>query len=156
MTATRLIPRDPLDTGSRSGHPRISRGGPGMPRARPFPDAVQIIARAGVRLLMACPPGEVVDRADADVGRVHRDEAGRGRRVRRAAVDAEFSVDVEVPHCPARRELQGGNADLIDLLPVVSGARADGVLGVYRLRLADRNSTRLNSSHLGISYAVFC
>src|SRR5262245_65306603 len=26
----------------------------------------------------------------------------------------------------------------------------------YRLALADRKSTRLNSSHLGISYAVFC
>src|SRR5258705_8137980 len=25
-----------------------------------------------------------------------------------------------------------------------------------RLRLGDRKSTRLNSSHLGISYAVFC
>src|SRR5438045_4693011 len=29
--------------------------------------------------------------------------------------------------------------------------------GVHRLpRLIDRKSTRLNSSHLGISYAVFC
>src|SRR5215831_10204440 len=31
---------------------------------------------------------------------------------------------------------------------------ADGHAG--RPRLADRKSTRLNSSHLGISYAVFC
>src|SRR5258705_1890896 len=37
----------------------------------------------------------------------------------------------------------------------VRGARAGGVVqGVCRDR--DRKSTRLNSSHLGISYAVFC
>src|SRR5947199_8095621 len=28
--------------------------------------------------------------------------------------------------------------------------------GIRRIRLQDRKSTRLNSSHLGISYAVFC
>src|ERR1039458_7248192 len=28
--------------------------------------------------------------------------------------------------------------------------------GIIALELADRKSTRLNSSHLGISYAVFC
>src|SRR5258705_9035279 len=32
-------------------------------------------------------------------------------------------------------------------------ARSDGVLPA---RTGDRKSTRLNSSHLGISYAVFC
>src|SRR5437899_9476827 len=42
-------------------------------------------------------------------------------------------------------------------------ARGTGVLGaageparLYRIRPRDRKSTRLNSSHLGISYAVFC
>src|SRR5690242_20851477 len=34
-----------------------------------------------------------------------------------------------------------------DLLPV---------LGKQRLEVADRKSTRLNSSHMSISYAVFC
>src|SRR5205814_2808241 len=29
-------------------------------------------------------------------------------------------------------------------------------IGIAMLRLEDRKSTRLNSSHLGISYAVFC
>src|SRR5436853_5314768 len=29
-------------------------------------------------------------------------------------------------------------------------------IGIERGRRADRKSTRLNSSHLGISYAVFC
>src|SRR5262245_64616082 len=32
--------------------------------------------------------------------------------------------------------------------------RARGVLGAHKI--GDRKSTRLNSSHLGISYAVFC
>src|SRR5262245_63808469 len=46
----------------------------------------------------------------------------------------------------AQRALGGGN----DADHVYGGARAG-------LRLAtDRKSTRLNSSHLGISYAVFC
>src|SRR5205814_7002816 len=51
------------------------------------------------------------------------------------------------------------------LSPVAAG-RADAVLCALRLRgvsttllrvlAEDRKSTRLNSSHLGISYAVFC
>src|SRR3712207_8157751 len=37
------------------------------------------------------------------------------------------------------------------------GDRAGGrVLGASALRLQDRKSTRLNSSHANISYAVFC
>src|SRR5437899_7570912 len=36
------------------------------------------------------------------------------------------------------------------------GADADDVEAAVRGRLGDRKSTRLNSSHLGISYAVFC
>src|SRR5947199_3454373 len=32
----------------------------------------------------------------------------------------------------------------------------DAVLDFNRARYSDRKSTRLNSSHLGISYAVFC
>src|SRR3712207_8374484 len=38
------------------------------------------------------------------------------------------------------------------------GLRGDGVLGAGRLRAdrGDRKSTRLNSSHANISYAVFC
>src|SRR5262245_64911574 len=37
-----------------------------------------------------------------------------------------------------------------------SAPRGGGPLAVERTCLADRKSTRLNSSHLGISYAVFC
>src|SRR5205814_4509636 len=49
-----------------------------------------------------------------------------------------------------------------DLVDLQLDHEADlAVLGAARLRgplafLADRKSTRLNSSHLGISYAVFC
>src|SRR5437899_5030682 len=32
----------------------------------------------------------------------------------------------------------------------------DGLVQVIDVSLVDRKSTRLNSSHLGISYAVFC
>src|SRR5258705_4686352 len=41
---------------------------------------------------------------------------------------------------------------------VVGEAGRDGqdALGESALALEDRKSTRLNSSHLGISYAVFC
>src|SRR3712207_7537876 len=42
--------------------------------------------------------------------------------------------------------------------PVRVGRVADGILGTADrvLHLADRKSTRLNSSHANISYAVFC
>src|SRR5205814_10346576 len=36
------------------------------------------------------------------------------------------------------------------------GEVRDGASATYALFLKDRKSTRLNSSHLGISYAVFC
>src|SRR5437899_5547501 len=39
-------------------------------------------------------------------------------------------------------------------LPAVRGARAAAAR--YPAQKGDRKSTRLNSSHLGISYAVFC
>src|SRR5436853_5646617 len=48
-------------------------------------------------------------------------------------------------HCAAQR-LAGGREGRADR------ARADA----ERVRNRDRKSTRLNSSHLGISYAVFC
>src|SRR5437899_12332953 len=44
-------------------------------------------------------------------------------------------------------------------LPAAMGMAAPRMLGVFRgfaVDAIDRKSTRLNSSHLGISYAVFC
>src|SRR2546430_9258186 len=36
------------------------------------------------------------------------------------------------------------------------GAQAGGVEGLFQNKIGDRKSTRLNSSHSQISYAVFC
>src|SRR5262245_63487022 len=40
--------------------------------------------------------------------------------------------------------------------PALEGGSARGRAELQAPALADRKSTRLNSSHLGISYAVFC
>src|SRR5256885_9265880 len=72
-------------------------------------------------------------RADAG-GRAHDEEAGVDRQ-RHAGDPARFIARQEhrrPRHVPA------------------------GAFGAERARLADRKSTRLNSSHLVISYAVFC
>src|SRR3712207_8329443 len=50
--------------------------------------------------------------------------------------------------------LVGRIADLRGRLPVLVGSLL--VFGVGSLVTADRKSTRLNSSHANISYAVFC
>src|SRR5438874_3940033 len=50
------------------------------------------------------------------------------------------------PHGPARPRHQGGE----------QGAAAAGEGRELRPALRDRKSTRLNSSHVEISYAVFC
>src|SRR5205814_10735177 len=47
------------------------------------------------------------------------------------------------------------NPDENKLRLFLSHAKSDGLFMAHSLR-ADRKSTRLNSSHLGISYAVFC
>src|SRR2546427_6020869 len=48
------------------------------------------------------------------------------------------------------RDRSGGRSDLSALRRTLSASRRDGA------RLRDRKSTRLNSSHSQISYAVFC
>src|SRR2546427_6925032 len=81
------------------------------------------------------------------------DLAGLDRRGVEDAVPAVHHVIVErddhqrgVGHDPA--ELAGVERPVLDRLP-------GQVLGVL-LQPADRKSTRLNSSHSQISYAVFC
>src|SRR5256885_12276511 len=54
-------------------------------------------------------------------------------------------ADVSGPHVPARE---------LEALPVLPPARVAAEPGEQCTR--DRKSTRLNSSHLVISYAVFC
>src|SRR5258705_6846964 len=50
---------------------------------------------------------------------------------------------------------EGGAAVLVQVADVVGGM-AGGVGDAHPAHRLDRKSTRLNSSHLGISYAVFC
>src|SRR3712207_7342028 len=63
-----------------------------------------------------------------------------------AQIDQRRGVDVDVVEAGADR-LAGQCLD-----PVHLGGRVGAVL----LRVEDRKSTRLNSSHANISYAVFC
>src|SRR5256885_7000074 len=58
------------------------------------------------------------------------------------------------PYTTLFRSLLGGIARALDH---AHGAGVQhGGLGAATVKLADRKSTRLNSSHLVISYAVFC
>src|SRR5205814_7013254 len=60
---------------------------------------------------------------------------------------------VTVLGVPIRLHTTPGRARLA---PPVLGQHTDAVLGSLAGLTRDRKSTRLNSSHLGISYAVFC
>src|SRR5437899_7147576 len=78
-------------------------------------------------------------------------------RLKAVARTEQLQVEDDALHLIAR-SANGGMRDALSLLdPVLSfgegpvtAARVREVLGL------DRKSTRLNSSHLGISYAVFC
>src|SRR2546426_7947817 len=61
----------------------------------------------------------------------------------------------EVGGRDAERELHEGFRSQL-LLELFHEPRIDLDLLCHLLRIADRKSTRLNSSHLVISYAVFC
>src|SRR5439155_6243108 len=51
----------------------------------------------------------------------------------------------------------GARTEALQLVIVaVAGADATGVIALDQSCLVDRKSTRLNSSHVAISYAVFC
>src|SRR3712207_8945786 len=64
------------------------------------------------------------------------------------------SVGFWLAHCMARPSML--DDAMTELLPLVAdGALRPVVGGRYPLS-ADRKSTRLNSSHANISYAVFC
>src|SRR5205814_2833866 len=52
-----------------------------------------------------------------------------------------------------------GDLEIVEAVPqpiLLAGTVASGLVFGFLLALGDRKSTRLNSSHLGISYAVFC
>src|SRR5580698_7842208 len=46
--------------------------------------------------------------------------------------------------------------DLLRMLPAISTTETTPLVRVASNNLPDRKSTRLNSSHMSISYAVFC
>src|SRR5262245_8144108 len=60
----------------------------------------------------------------------------------------------EAPPAPARAAICHGDFHPLNVLEHRGAVSA--VLDWPNVRIADRKSTRLNSSHLGISYAVFC
>src|SRR5690625_6998998 len=69
----------------------------------------------------------------------------------RSPADRHDSFDaLIIRRCPERHLAVSGEADQGDLLPV------DRVELIEIVNGPDRKSTRLNSSHVAISYAVFC
>src|SRR5207248_5896227 len=131
--------------------------------------------RFGLHVLLRRRRGVVGGRAQGD--RLHR-RAGSGlrartgchrrgdarrlgpRRVDRPADQPGRALRAAWPH--PRCHVRGGVSAhaRCRVLPREGWQRRDGGtedrLGVDRVRLADRKSTRLNSSHRTISYAVFC
>src|SRR3712207_8175569 len=78
------------------------------------------------------------------------------RSAERRQIDARFHGEAGVGQDGAhivRLEVVHVRALTVRLLADVVAGAVDEVLGVPRL---DRKSTRLNSSHANISYAVFC
>src|SRR5690606_41443242 len=67
--------------------------------------------------------------------------------------DGAWSSCRRVAFQSGRRLLVWGAGRSNSLSPVASVARQDGT---RRMARSDRKSTRLNSSHVKISYAVFC
>src|ERR1039458_9916964 len=59
------------------------------------------------------------------------------------------------PHCPYVKHVQAGLAKLLKEYDG-SGLGIVAISSNDTAQYPDRKSTRLNSSHLGISYAVFC
>src|SRR5262245_43109199 len=87
---------------------------------------------------------------------------GYARRLRQLAY-ADEVVGIEradaVDHLIAQLRPSQAHVVIADVMTHAHGARRkDGEVGTaFALELElDRKSTRLNSSHLGISYAVFC
>src|SRR5690242_21603755 len=64
-----------------------------------------------------------------------------------------------VPFCTVDSDLKAGTEVIADVTVATSGALPATSSSVALVRQAgsrDRKSTRLNSSHMSISYAVFC
>src|SRR5699024_10343821 len=74
--------------------------------------------------------------------------------------DSALSPELAAPLEETLQRLEAGNAASERLLDDVTGLNADAAATVDSVSAAadaiDRKSTRLNSSHVSISYAVFC
>src|SRR5256885_10850781 len=67
------------------------------------------------------------------------------------------SAQVQVPDDQKQRDDAHAHRDLVrNQLGAGADAAEERVLRIRRVTRQDRKSTRLNSSHLVISYAVFC
>src|SRR2546426_6101866 len=75
------------------------------------------------------------------------------RPARSAATACSTQADGGMP--PWARSARLGSRVTLDV-PRARRVASLGEVDVHRLPVADRKSTRLNSSHLVISYAVFC
>src|SRR5690606_39496303 len=78
--------------------------------------------------------------------------AGEGAVAAASAADAIEQAQVVISMLPASRHVESlylGDEGLLARLPA-------GTLVIECSTIADRKSTRLNSSHVKISYAVFC
>src|SRR5882724_10864826 len=89
-------------------------------------------------------------------------------RVRQVSLDDKYALQsgrvfmtgtqalVRLPMLQRARDLAAG----LNTAGFISGYRGSPIGGfdyaLWRAKTQDRKSTRLNSSHLGISYAVFC
>src|SRR5204863_9912363 len=103
---------------------------------------------------------EAEDLARLDVHLGGGDDPDPGEAIA-AAVDREAAdgdVDagaVDDDAAGQRRQDRGHRAGAVDGHRLGDGDRAEAAR-IERVDLADRKSTRLNSSHVEISYAVFC
>src|SRR5699024_12777666 len=81
------------------------------------------------------------------------DGCGIGLRIRHPAAHVRIEREVEgaQQHLALARARHGHLVEQVVLL----GGRAHGT-GIQADPVVDRKSTRLNSSHVSISYAVFC
>src|SRR5437899_10028327 len=60
------------------------------------------------------------------------------------------------PYTTLFRSLEAADVALPLVICITEGIPTLDMVRVFELPTVDRKSTRLNSSHLGISYAVFC
>src|SRR5690606_40770493 len=97
-------------------------------------------------------PQEAPDRRRAP-DRALRARAASGRRLLPRGVSRV--ADAAPPRGSARRPGRAGSG-LADLLPAARGAVLRVSSRALERRDLDRKSTRLNSSHVKTSYAVFC